>query len=224
MKNSKEYAQKIRSLYRSLKQKYSKPRPPVYEDPIEALIYGIISENTTSSAADAIIKRFKDYFVDLNDLRVSRVEEIVEVLGQDNQASRDTALNLTKALRAVFDKYNQVSLKALKKIGKKSARQTLEKLNAAGQFAIDYCMLTALQAHSIPLTQKMVDYLVAKNVVHPDADMEQIKGFLARQIPARNAYEFYALLRAASESRRTTKRKRSTEPKAKTTKKAKRKK
>ena len=90
-----------------------------------------------------------------------------------------------------------------------------EKIDGVSRFAVDFCCLTSLQGHAIPLTKKMIEYLRSNQLVHPDADEQQIEGFLARQIPAANAYEFYALLRRQSESRKE-KRKIKTIPKTKT--------
>ncbi|MHC4658685.1 MAG: hypothetical protein ACYS83_05840 [Planctomycetota bacterium] len=224
MKNSKEYSQKVRRLYRSLKRKYPKTERVAYDDPVDALVYAIVSEKMSRTAAQAAIKRFADYFIDSNDLRVSRAEEIIEVLGADTAVTRDTASALTKALGAVFNKYNTVSLKTLKKSGKKPARQVLEKMSGISGFVVDYCMLTSLRGHAIPLTKKMIDYLRSNELVHPDADEQQIEGFLARQIPAENAYAFYVLLRRQSESRKPGRKKktaRKTKTKAATTKKKK---
>jgi len=207
MKNSREYSQKVHKLYRLLKRKYPKAKKLIYDEPVEALIHAIISEKMSETATQSAIKRFADYFVDWNDLRVSRLEEIVEVLGADTSVTRDIALALTSALGAVFDRYNMVSLKALKKIGKRPARQTLEKMNGLSRFVVSYCMLTSLHGHAIPLTKKMIDYLRSKQLIHPDADEQQIEGFLARQISAENAYGFYALLRRQSEARKAKKSK-----------------
>lgn len=207
MKNSKEYAQEIRKLYRALKRKYPKPVRPAYEDPIEAVVYAILSAELTKPETEAALKRFSDYFVDLNDLRVSRAEEIVDLLGDDSPTGRDTVMSLTRVLGSVYNKYHMVSLRSLTKTGKKPARQILEKLNGATEYVIDYCMLTALQGHAIPLTKRMIQYLTSNNFVNPEADEQQIKGFLARQISARNAYEFYALLRKVSESPTATRKK-----------------
>jgi hypothetical protein len=204
MKNSKEYSRKVQKLYRSLKRKSSKAQKPFYEEPVEALVYAIISERMNERAAQSAIKRFGDHFVDLNDLRVSRAEEIVEVLATDTPVTRDIALALSGALRSVFDRYNTVSLKALRRTGKRPAKQALDKMNGVSTFAVDYCMLTSLQGHAIPQSNELV---------HPDADEQEIEGFLARQISADNAYEFYALLRRASESYRPRRRKK-TAPKA----------
>ena len=61
-------------------------------------------------------------------------------------------------------------------------------------------MVTSLGGHAIPLTAKMLIYLRGESLVHPNADEQEIEGFLARQIPAKNGYEFYSYLRKESES------------------------
>jgi len=224
MKNSKEYARKIQKLYRLLKRKYPKAQEVTYDEPVDAVVYAIVSENMDENLAQSAMKRFADYFVDLNDLRVSRADEIVEVLGADTPVSRDVALALTRALSAVFNKYNTVSLKAMKRIGKRPAKQAMEKMNGVSPFVVNYCMVTSLQGHAVPLTRKMIDYLRSEELVHPGADEQEIEGFLARQISAENAYEFYALLRRASESykpRRKRRTVRKMEAQAKTEKDAK---
>ena len=205
MKDSKDYSRKIQKLYRLLKRKYQKPQKLVYENIVDGLVYAIVSENISEAAAQAAIKRFDGYFVDWNDLRVSRVEEIVDELGEDTPVTKDIALSLTLILKAVFDKYHTVSLEALKKIGKRPAKQVLEKMIGPGHshFVADYCMLTSLQGHAIPLTKRMIEYLRSNELVHPDSDEQEIEGFLARQIPAEGAYEFYYLLRCYSESSKT---------------------
>ena len=200
MKNNKEYSPKIKSLYRSLKREYSRPEKVVYDEPLEALIYGIISENVSESAAQSAIKSIASNFVNFNDLRVSLEEEIVEMLGRDTPEIRDTVFVLKEVLGNLFRKYDKVSLEALKKIGKRPAKKILEQMEGVSNFAVNYCMLTSLGGHAIPLTARMTEYLRSNELVHPDADEQEIEGFLVRQISAVNGYEFYALLRGHSES------------------------
>jgi endonuclease III len=202
MKNSGLYSRKIREFYRPAKLKGQKPEKVTYDEPVDALVYAIISEKITRSHADSVIHKLKEHFADLNDLRVSRVDEIAETIGGEEQAAMETASAIVKILTSVFIKYNVVSLGALKKMGKRPARQFLERMEGVSRFAVDYCMLTSLQGHAIPLTKKMVEYLIENGMVHPSSDEQEIEGFLARQISAENAYEFYALLRSRSESGR----------------------
>ena len=206
MKDSKEYSRKVQKLYRSLKRKYPKPQKVIYEEPLEALVYAVVSENMPGKAAQSVIKRISDNFIDLNDLRVSLSAEIIEVLGEDSSVTRNVASSLTKALRAVFNRYNTISLEELKKMGKRPARQALEQIEGTSTFVVDYCMLTSLQGHSIPLTKSMIRYLRNSEIVHPAADEQEIEGFLTRQISAKNGYEFYALLRQESESAKAGKK------------------
>ncbi len=207
MKNSKEYSKKIQRLYRSLSRKYPKVQKVIHDEPADAIVYAIINAELSEKITATAIKKFAGYFVDLNDLRVSRTEEIVEILGADTSVTRTIASTITTVLRAVFNEYHKVSLEALKRTGKRPARQILEKLEGTSRFVVDYCMLTSLQAHAIPLTEGIIEYLKSKELVYPDADEQQIGGFLAKQISANKGYDFYALLRRESEARRSKKKK-----------------
>jgi hypothetical protein len=60
--------------------------------------------------------------------------------------------------------------------------------------------LTALDGHAIPLTTEMTAYLKQNHIVDPSADDEEIQGFLTRHIAAKDAYEFYGLLRQEAEA------------------------
>ncbi len=210
MKDSKEYSKRIQKLYRSLRRTRQKRQKPEYVEPVDAVIYAVLSENLTEPHARTAIKKFADYFVDSNDLRVALAEEVVEVLAEDTTATRNIAATLTRILGAIFEKYNAVTLQALRKIGKRPAKQLLEKFDGTTPFIVDYCMLTALQGHAIPLTHNMIDLLKTDELVHPDADRREIEGFLARQISAKNAFEFYSLLRHQSETSDKGKKKKTT--------------
>jgi len=207
MKDSKEYAKKVQKLYRSFKGKTAKSALVEFEEPVDAIVYAVVSENITDAQAQAAIKHLKDYFIDWNDLRVGSIDEIVEVLGHDIAPARNIATTMVNILKAVFEKYNMLSLQSLQKLGKRPAKQVLEKLAGATPFIIDYCMLTSLQGHAIPLTPKMIEYLKTNELAHAEATYEEIEGFLARQISLKNAFEFYLGLRHESESSKTQKNK-----------------
>ncbi len=212
MKDSKEYATKIQKLYRSLKRKHAKTEPVFFEEPADAIVCGIIAEYMDEKATEAAMKRFADYFVDLNDLRVARAEEVIDIIGNDSPETRAAAAAISKVLGAIFNKYHRMSLEGLKKTGKRPAKAELEKMEGLSRFVIDFCMLTSFGGHAIPLSEVMVDYLKSNGLAHPDADEQTVEGFLAKQISAKNGYEFYALLRreAESQARKKTTRKKTT--------------
>ena len=61
-------------------------------------------------------------------------------------------------------------------MSKRPARIFLEKIEGADRFVVDYSMLTSLQGHAIPLTQKMIEYLKRNELVHAEATDEEIDG------------------------------------------------
>jgi endonuclease III len=200
MKDSKGYSKKIQKLYRTLKQKPGKHSPVEYEEPVDALVFAVTSENLTEPQAQAALKKLKDYFVDWNDLRVATLEEITDVLGPDITPARNIAAALISTLNAVFDKHNMLSLQSLRKLGKRPAKILIEKLSGITPFVVDYCMLTSMQGHAIPLTPKMIEFLKTGQFIDAEATYEEVEGFLCRLISIKNAYEFYSLLRHESES------------------------
>lgn len=206
MKNSKDYSKRIQKLYHTLSRRYPKVQKVGHEKVIDAIVYAVISTEMTEKATESILKKFADYFVDWNDLRVSRTEEIVEVIGKEDPVAVSIASRLNRVLNGIFNQFHQVSLEGLKKTGKRPAKQALEKIDGSSNFMVDYCMLTALGGHAVPLTEKMIKYLKDNELVNPDADQQQIEGFLAKQIPAKNGYDFYALLRQESESTKARKK------------------
>jgi len=200
MKNSRQYSEKVHKLYSRLKSQYGKLEKVQYKDVLEAMVYGIISEHITVKQTESAFGKLSNYFVDFNDLRVSGSDEITEVLCQDKGLCEDIASRLTASLDCVFKTYHNLSLENLRGIGKREAKQILKKIEGVSCFVVDYCMLTSLGGHAIPLTANTIDYLKSNELVHPASDQQEIQGFLARQISARDAYQFYAFLRADSES------------------------
>jgi endonuclease III len=199
MKNSKEYGAKIDKFFRSVKIG-QKIKPSDFADPLDALIYGVVGEGTMERQVKRVFKNIQSHFIDYNDLRVSRSEEIQEILEDMTPQGEQIAANLTRVLSAVFDKYDMLSLKTIGEQGKRQARKELEELDGTTHFAVNFCFLAALEGHVIPLTEPMINFLKSQELVDPEATQEEIEAFLERHIAASAGWEFYTLLRQASET------------------------
>jgi endonuclease III len=189
------YSQKIKKLFNALKKGAEKPKKPDYQDAVEAIIFAALCQSSTESAARAVMKKIQAHFVDYNDLRVARIEEIAEISGGDLTDIQKTATAVLSLLNAIFQKYDSLSPEDFNGTGKKNTREILEKFNGMTPFICDYVMLTAMNAHCVPLTDKMIEYLKAYELVEPQWDNAQIISFVEKQIPASDAYTFYALIR-----------------------------
>ena len=107
MKEAKNFGDKVQQLARALKHKQQKCDSPVYEEPIDAIVFAVLSEHTNIQQGQAAFKKTKEHFIDLNDLRVSRPEEIVEAAGPEAGITNQIAMNLISILKAIFEKYNK---------------------------------------------------------------------------------------------------------------------
>jgi endonuclease III len=199
MKNSKEYGAKIDKFFR-LAKGGQKVKPTEFADPIEALVYGIVSESVTERQARRVFKNLQSHFIDYNDLRVSRGEEIQEILEDMTPRGEQIAANLTKMLSAVFDKYDAITLKTVDAQGKRQAKKDMEELPGVTHFAVNFCFLAALGGHAIPLTEPMLKFLKDNQWLDPEATQEEIDTFLERHVSASHGWEFYELLRHAAET------------------------
>ena len=199
MKNSKKYSPKVTKLFNSLKRKSTKQPMPKYSDPIEAVVYAMVSEFMPEAAGGRLYRRMMKHFVDLNDLRVSRKEEFFDVFRDSSEGFKKSATAITRTLNAIFEKRNRMSLEGLAHDGKRQAHKELSEMEGITPFAVSYCFLTAMGGHAIPLNAKMLDYLRSGELVHPNATDMEIAGFLERQIGAADAYDFYLFLRNEAE-------------------------
>jgi len=200
MKDSKKYSEALAKTVRSLKRKYGKIEKPEYGMSAEVLVYAVLSQYLSESASATAIKKLAAHFVDWNDLRVARTDELTDVIGKDTVETREMADTMTKVLMAIFNKYDVMNLEAVAEAGKRQAKAILEKLIPESRYVINYVVLTAFEGHAIPLNVQMLEYLKANELVHPESTAEEIEGFLERQVPANQAYEFYELIRKDAES------------------------
>jgi hypothetical protein len=221
MKNSKEYASKVKKLYASLKKTGVASKKVEFDDPIDAIVYATVSEYLNESATRQALKKIDKHFVDLNDLRVSRPEEVVDVLGGNSDVGKPLAESLKTVLNSIYTKYDVLELSFLTEIGKRQAKKDIEGMAGISNFVLGFCFMTSLEGHAIPLTEWMADYLKGNKLAHPDADAATIEGFLERQISAANGFEFYSLLRQECEKPGNMPKKPATKAKKATKKKAK---
>jgi len=199
MKKPLPYPQKIKKLYNALKKSTEKPKKNACDDLIEALIFASLCQDSPESSAKSAMRKIQSHFVDYNDLRVARTEEIVEIIGGDITCAEKTAAKIIMLLNAVFQKYDSLVSANIVDAGKKGIREALEKLNGMTSFIHSFIYLVALSGHAVPLTDRMIEYFKTYNLVDPQWDNNQIISFIEKQVSASEAYAFYAILRHDSE-------------------------
>jgi len=224
MKNSKEYSSKVASFYKNQQKNVKSVKPNDYASPVDAMVHGVVLEYYSVSESAKIIEKIATHFVDWNDLRVSRNEEIVDVLSGDKEIANKAATALTLALQKTFDRFDAINLEGIVELGKRAAKHEMEEMEMLSLFGLNYFLLEVMQSHSLPMTEAMIELVKENGLVHPKADNKDITSFMERQVSASEIATFYNFLRQISEasSSKTTKKttKKKTTKKVATKKKA----
>jgi endonuclease III len=183
----------------ALKKKFPLPTVDGAAEPrplLEELIYAICREGSTPAEADAGYARLRKAFIDWNEVRVSTVQEVGDVLrplsGPGTRARRIIGL-----LQEVFeDKYAF----DLGDFGKKGLKDTARKLRFYKEGVNDYAVAWVLQrtlgGHAIPLDEPTLRVLGRLGVVE-DADpdsLEGVRGSIEHVIPKTRGPEFTDLM------------------------------
>jgi endonuclease III len=218
MKNASVYLKKIKSFLSTLKK-----RPPGEKtsdlEPMDSLILGILRQDTTRQQGLAGLKALRAEFVDYNEMRVAPPKDIADLLGPDMPLARLKAEMVTGVLNRVLDHGNDMNLQFLSDIGKRELPAYLHERLGFDSYSEAYVTLHVLDGHAIPVDRLLAQKLKDEDLVHPEADVAEIRSALERSIPAKGAIDVFEALSAyAATPAKTKPAARSAEPAAAKTK------
>ncbi len=183
----------LTKIHKVLKKHY-KPIAPQGEQPLlEALLFACCLENTHFETAAKVFQAIKTSFFDWNEVRVTTVKELSEVMAPLPDATA-AATHLKGILQSVFESEYSFELESLKKQNIGQAVKRLQKAEGATSFIVAYGTQSALGGHSIPLDRGALGVLV---VLGAASEAEAVSGNvsgLERAIPKSKGQEFGRLL------------------------------
>jgi hypothetical protein len=132
--------------------------------------------------------------VDLNELRVSLVEEIVAVIGKNYPRAHERANRLKAALNDVYRREHCVRLAHLLDKNKRDARAYLESLAETPHFVASRTFLVALGGHAMPVDERLLTKLIEADVVdNESATPESTASVLEKAIRSGDSAEAHGL-------------------------------
>jgi len=194
MKHAGKYKPKICRLIKKGLPAGPKDAEFALEDPIRAMLVGILEADTTSKNADKAIKAIEREYVDFNELRVSPVRDIVECVGEDYPQVSQRARMMRTVLGGIFAQCSDVSLDYLAKLPKRDLRRRLTELGL-NHYASAMAMLVGLGMHAVPLDVDLAECLEMAECVHPGSDLADTQGFVERAVPKQLARAGHAFFR-----------------------------
>jgi endonuclease III len=183
----------INKTHRAVKRLY-KHSPLRGEQPLlETLLFACCLENTRHDVAQQGYEKLKAAFFDWNEIRVSTVKELAEVLGTLGEPAA-AATRLKGILQGVFESDYSFDLEHLKKQNIGAAVKRLQKLPGASPFVVAYATQVALGGHSIPVDKGTLGAMYVLGAIsQSEADAGTVPG-MERAIPKSKGHEFGSLL------------------------------
>jgi len=172
---------------------------------LRVLVHSYLVWESGTSAADMALARLCAAVVDANELRVSLVDEIVELLaGPADPRAHERALRLKGTLNALFESNHRLTLDHLSALNKKAAWSKLVALAQLPRFVAARIALVGLGVHAMPVDGAMVLMLTRAKAITADAGQDStpdaIAGVIERLIPAGELLEVYACLQASTDA------------------------
>jgi endonuclease III len=191
MKDATQYEKKIRKLL-------SGPAPagsgPDGEDPVALTIRAILAENAPGSDLDRAMEGIASEFVDFNELRAAPLKDLAETAGKDLPEIRTKAESVHQVLNALYGHQSVVQMDHLQELTKKQLRRQLGEIGLS-PYAAAEVVLRVFEGHAIPVDRILVECLKFEGLVHPEADLADVQGFLERVIRQKDALQAHRKLR-----------------------------
>jgi endonuclease-3 len=190
---AKNRAALINKVLKVVKKHYKPAPPPKDRSLLQHLLFACCLENSPHDAAEKVFHTLSTDYFDWNEVRVSTVRELAEVLKPLNDP-QDAATRLKRVLQSVFETHYSFDLEPMKKQNIGQAVKTLEKYNGSTPFIVAYVTQNALGGHAIPINQGLLESMRIVGVV---SDGEAAKGTvpgLERVVPKSKGSEVGSML------------------------------
>lgn len=184
-------------IHKVLRKHYDPVAPPSERTLLEHVLYACVLENARHEAVDDVFARLQKNYFDWNEIRVTSIPELAEVMANIPDAV-EAAKRLKRSLQSVFETHYSFDIDGLKKLGLGKAVESIEKFGGSTPFGVAYVTQTALGGHAIPINSHAMNLLVILDAVsESDAAKGRVPG-LERAIPKNKGVEFGSLLQQLS--------------------------
>jgi endonuclease-3 len=184
---------RLNKAHKVLKKYFQPVAPPADRSVFEHLLYACCLENARHESADEAFARLQETYFDWNEVRVTTVSELAEVMSAlpEREAA---ALRLKRVLQSIFETHYSFDVEPLKKQNLGKAVKRLEKYAGITPFVVGYVTQAALGGHAIAVDDAALDLMMALGVI-TDAEYakKQVPG-LERAVPKSKGVEFASLM------------------------------
>ena len=185
-------ADTLASLQKILHKHY-KPHKNSERPVLEQLLFACCLEDSKPDAAEEAFARLEESFFDWNEVRVTTVRELSELLRGLRDPER-AATALKQTLHSVYETIYDFNLDGLQKLNLGVAVKQLEQYRGTTPFSVAFVVQNSLGGHAIPVSRSAFETMVILGLAsEKDAATQSVSG-LERAVPKNKGVEFASLL------------------------------
>ena len=183
--------------HKILKKQYKVETPLASRTVLEQLLFACCLEDSHYDKAEEAFAKVQEAFFDWNEVRVSSVQELAEVMHMLPKPE-EAGGRLRRALQSVFESTYSFDLEAMKKMNLGQAQQKLKKLDGVSEFAVGYLTQSSLGGHAVPVDQGALEALYVVGIIDEAEKKAGTVPGAERAIPKNKGVEFGSLLHQLS--------------------------
>ena len=177
---------------------------PGVTDATQVLIQSFLVWEWNGSRASSTWARMVEDVTDLNELRVTVVDDYLEYFGGGCPRAEERADRLRATLRGVFHREHSTDLSGPAGGPKKEFREYLDSLEGMTPFVAARTALIAAGSHAVPVDERTLRLLVKSGVVDADATIDSASQTMSRLVTAAQGLDTHLALQMLSEKERAT--------------------
>ena len=194
-----KFAKTLRTYYNKL-HRSSKHRIEVDElDPISYLLLGILSADGNTRRAVSALKHLNDEMIDYNEMRVTPVPELAELISSHVKEADQKAQELVNALGWIFNKCDTMNLEYLKEQSHTEIKALFEKIPGCSDHARCLMLLLGFSIPICPVDGQMLACLIENDALPDEITSEEASNYIDRQLKAAEIRDFYLALKGEAE-------------------------
>ena len=192
-------AKKLTSLLSRLGKEFSPEDPPA-RDPVTQTIVSFLTWNATRSKAEDAFAALMETLIDNNDVRVTYIDELVRLIGEDYPDAWQRMARLRESLHEVYLREHDIKMKSIEGKPKKDQRAYLDTLPGMTPYVAAEVTLLSFGGHAVPVDDKLLELLVAEGVFDQETTPAEAEGILLKQVKAADAFQTHLQLQAWSDT------------------------
>lgn len=193
-KSGSDKAQVCRTLVAALQKLYGKSLPRLDLPVLETFLFAICLEDNSWDAAQEGYQKLLSAHFDLNEVRVSSVNELEQILAPLRSADWK-GLRIRSMLRHVFESTYSFEYEKFRRLTQEAAVKALRKISDLSPFVRNFALQQLLGSHVISLDSSMLNAVKWLGIVPHAMDVVAAEEFLRGFIKKAGGAEFCYLLR-----------------------------